>query len=71
MKGQKSVQQDSNDDEIDLEERHERAGSITSNSIPTVSVMPKDMYCFCKVIFNNNIITINHNVTLTVAGKVF
>ncbi|CAK5010366.1 unnamed protein product [Meloidogyne enterolobii] len=33
---------DSDDEEPD--------GSVTSNT-PTVNVMPKDMYCFCKVIF--------------------
>ena len=42
----------SEEDEVDLEKLHERDGSITSNT-PTVNIMPKDMYCFCKVIFNH------------------
>jgi hypothetical protein len=45
------IGQRESDDEIDLEDRHERGGSVTSNSLPTF-VMPKDMYCFCKVIFS-------------------
>ncbi|KAL7077538.1 hypothetical protein ACQ4LE_003139 [Meloidogyne hapla] len=53
----------SDEDEIDLEERHERAGSITSNT-PTVSVMPKDMYCFCKYILD-----LEEQKTLHLRGK--
>uniref|UniRef100_A0A914LYN1 Uncharacterized protein n=2 Tax=Meloidogyne TaxID=189290 RepID=A0A914LYN1_MELIC len=53
----------SEEDEVDLEKLHERDGSITSNT-PTVNVMPKDMYCFCKYILD-----LDEQKTLHLTGR--
>uniref|UniRef100_A0A915N6T1 Peptidase metallopeptidase domain-containing protein n=1 Tax=Meloidogyne javanica TaxID=6303 RepID=A0A915N6T1_MELJA len=53
----------SEEDEVDLEKIHERDGSITSNT-PTVNIMPKDMYCFCKYILD-----LDEQKTLHLTGR--
>nr|CAD2176544.1 unnamed protein product [Meloidogyne enterolobii] len=53
----------SEEDEVDLEKLHERDGSITSNT-PTVNIMPKDMYCFCKYILD-----LDEQKTLHLTGR--
>ncbi|KAF7633210.1 hypothetical protein Mgra_00007401 [Meloidogyne graminicola] len=55
---------DTDEEELDLDERQERAGSITSNIIPAVSVMPKEMYCFCKYILD-----LEEQKSLNLTGK--
>uniref|UniRef100_A0A915MWA8 Uncharacterized protein n=1 Tax=Meloidogyne javanica TaxID=6303 RepID=A0A915MWA8_MELJA len=53
----------SEEDEVDLERIHERDGSITSNT-PTVNIMPKYMYCFCKYILD-----LDEQKTLHLTGR--
>ncbi|CAK5010362.1 unnamed protein product [Meloidogyne enterolobii] len=64
MKEPKAVEYShSEEDEVDLEKMHERDGSITSNT-PTVNVMPKDMYCFCKYMLD-----LDEQKTLHLTGR--